>query len=411
MSVNGTSISAGIPPPGISSNFTNPDSIGYKLLCCNITAIIGTTVFLGLRLYTRLCIVRQPGLDDLFIVLAWLFCLAMGSVSSVEVTHYGLGRHVWDVELALYSPYFLKLDALSSMFYFLSNMFIKCAVIYLFIRLSKAHARYVQWYLCSLMGFSIFYNIYAILRLIFLCKPVAALWDIKLMADATCANRPQIYIIISCVNVATDVLVVLAPLGLFGTMNLPFRQKVAMLGLLMIGGVACIFGIIRMANLFKGLPNGDDTRGLVQIICWSIAEIGFGCICACAACLKPFFLRYSTWLTTTPTHTKCVDTRSRNRKHGQVAAAAASASSPGSYILGSLTTQHREQSLKLRPQDGPNGVNTSAVTSGSARKYQRNKAPNDSSHNGSQGDLVVDPDPRCIMVSNDFEVVEEIADG
>jgi hypothetical protein len=55
---------ASVPPGFPPSNFINPDSIGQRLINCNIVSAVVTSIFLALRLYTRIRIVRQPGWDD-----------------------------------------------------------------------------------------------------------------------------------------------------------------------------------------------------------------------------------------------------------------------------------------------------------------------------------------------------------
>jgi hypothetical protein len=55
---------ASVPPGFPPTNFINPDTIGPRLIKVNIAAAVLTSVYLGLRLYTRICLVRQPGLDD-----------------------------------------------------------------------------------------------------------------------------------------------------------------------------------------------------------------------------------------------------------------------------------------------------------------------------------------------------------
>jgi hypothetical protein len=175
----------------------------------------------------------------------------------------------------------------------------------------------------------------------------------------------------------------------------------------------CIFSAIRLVRIIRQPNNFDDTRYLVDTICWTVAEIGFGIICACAACLKPFVMRYSTWLASSvhskaTSRTNSAGISNRNRSGGRV---------PDTYILGSLSTQHREEDLKLRPdiEEGPVGVNTSTITSGSSktgRKRYRdsNKSPNDAPHNGSEGELVVDEGEGGIVVRNEFAVLEETVD-
>ena len=51
-------------------NFTNPDSHKTELTAGIITVTVASTIVLLLRLYSRLIVVRNAGLDDALIVFA-----------------------------------------------------------------------------------------------------------------------------------------------------------------------------------------------------------------------------------------------------------------------------------------------------------------------------------------------------
>lgn len=57
-------VAAWPPPPGVIPNFTNPDSIAYQLIIVAAICPAVALVFLGLRLYTKLRILKQLLLDD-----------------------------------------------------------------------------------------------------------------------------------------------------------------------------------------------------------------------------------------------------------------------------------------------------------------------------------------------------------
>jgi hypothetical protein len=57
-------VAAAAPPAGVQSDFDSPDWTGGNVVKANIVALTASAIFLGLRLYTRVCLVRQPGWDD-----------------------------------------------------------------------------------------------------------------------------------------------------------------------------------------------------------------------------------------------------------------------------------------------------------------------------------------------------------
>jgi hypothetical protein len=57
-------IGAAEPPPGVVPNFVNPDSIGYRIIILNAAMLTLSTLFVSLRLLTRIYIIRTMCADD-----------------------------------------------------------------------------------------------------------------------------------------------------------------------------------------------------------------------------------------------------------------------------------------------------------------------------------------------------------
>jgi len=57
-------IPAGIPPPGVTPNLINPESVGYRLVIVAAVFPVVTGVFLALRLYTAHFLLKRWHLDD-----------------------------------------------------------------------------------------------------------------------------------------------------------------------------------------------------------------------------------------------------------------------------------------------------------------------------------------------------------
>lgn len=58
------SISPIPPPPGVTQNFVNPERKGEEIYYLGIVGMIFSTLFLILRIYTKLRINRQFGSED-----------------------------------------------------------------------------------------------------------------------------------------------------------------------------------------------------------------------------------------------------------------------------------------------------------------------------------------------------------
>ncbi|THX83959.1 hypothetical protein D6D04_02679 [Aureobasidium pullulans] len=117
-------IPARLPPPGYTSNLINPHSTGYQQTICNVICVIFVTLFVGMRIYTRIRLVKCVSWDDYLIALATLVFYADVGLFQY-IVKVGLGKHLWDVSAASFSPTFLEVWTFAAMIYSISMLFIK----------------------------------------------------------------------------------------------------------------------------------------------------------------------------------------------------------------------------------------------------------------------------------------------
>lgn len=118
-------------------------------------------------------------------IISLLICLTSIALYQVLV-HLGMGRHLYDVPVALFSPKFLKMYVIASVFYSSSMLSIKVAIMLLYRRLFPIQNFLWRWWAVFL--FAIGYSIAGIITEIFDCTPVSSQWDIFLKGK--CINRP-----------------------------------------------------------------------------------------------------------------------------------------------------------------------------------------------------------------------------
>lgn len=68
---------------------------------------------------------------SIFALLAWFVCFA---VFTLDV-RYGMGKHIWDVTLAYYSPHFLLMWTMSAVVYITAMLAIKFSILMMYRRL------------------------------------------------------------------------------------------------------------------------------------------------------------------------------------------------------------------------------------------------------------------------------------
>lgn len=87
---------------------------------------------------------------------------------------YGLGRHLWDVPLASFSPTFLKIYFSCTLFYSSCMFFAKLSILLLYLRLFPIQDFMWKWW--AVMFFTFGYSIAGVFVEIFACTPISAQW-------------------------------------------------------------------------------------------------------------------------------------------------------------------------------------------------------------------------------------------
>jgi hypothetical protein len=128
-------------------NYVNPTTRGDALLIINIVFIILVTLSIAIRLYSRLRVKRQAGIDDIMIVLAYIFTIGMTAVVLLANRNYGWNRHMWDVEVGMIEHANIIAFVAKLMFTF-ASCFTRMSLIFLYYRLVRDTQ--TRWYTMTL---------------------------------------------------------------------------------------------------------------------------------------------------------------------------------------------------------------------------------------------------------------------
>lgn len=85
-------------------NYKDPETQGSALLTVNAVFLALVTTFVVLRIYTRVYLKRWFGLDDVFIIIAYVFTVGLTAAVILANQRYYWDRHVWDVPIAGIAP-------------------------------------------------------------------------------------------------------------------------------------------------------------------------------------------------------------------------------------------------------------------------------------------------------------------
>ena len=125
------------------------------------------------------------------------------------------------------------------------------------------------------------------------CFPFEAAWDLlKLNKDAVCLSRQTIgmhQIIISSINIATDVAFALLPISFLRKVQRPLREKIiigVLMGLGCFAAIASIMKAVAAANFGK---TDDPNAEGITMGAWTLVEEQVAFIAACVPCLRSLF--------------------------------------------------------------------------------------------------------------------------
>ncbi|CAI4213660.1 unnamed protein product [Parascedosporium putredinis] len=286
------------PPPGIDSNFDNPDDLSWRLaVTIGVTLPIAGIVCL-LRLYTSRFIVGRWHVDDVLVGCALLLSIGY-AISNTLQAKYALGRHLWDV------PYedgvtgaMIEITA-GAVTYNLSLMMTKLSILCFYLRFPASRSFKVVCY--AIMAMVIGNALTAGFSFLYLCRPIRKHWDWAVEGNCVASFTIPFWVA-AIVNMVTDVFILLLPVWLLKPLRLPLPSS----------SVVCGITIYRVVDIPKSLTTMDVTWDYVDNYMWMyvilksnsitatckkpltnlqlyrIIEINVAIICACLPCLKAF---------------------------------------------------------------------------------------------------------------------------
>ncbi|CAK7213852.1 hypothetical protein SCUCBS95973_001939 [Sporothrix curviconia] len=252
--------------------------LGYEprsstVVITNAVLLAFTGIFILVRVWVRVFLLHQVGLDDILIWIASIFGFLLGIVI-IMMTKHGLGLHITDVSDAEFEK-FLLLDFVSALSYIWAFVLIKLsfAVFYLRVIPTKGFRRlnYTIIAVLSAQGIEETFVVF------FACQPLTKFW--KPDTPGTCLNLLRFYYISFGIKLVTDIILFLEPIPTLLKLKLPWVKRIGLVIMFSLGLLTCVISIIRATYLND--TSSDVTWRLVDPIDWSTAEVCSLIICAC----------------------------------------------------------------------------------------------------------------------------------
>ncbi|GAW21843.1 hypothetical protein ANO14919_113690 [Xylariales sp. No.14919] len=258
---------------------------GPELFAVCVTLLVVSVVAFGLRMYTRLVIVKTWGLDDWFMSFATISFILFVT-SAITGIHYGTGRHYADLEHDDIKQA-MKYWWLCYIWYCVTMITSKISIGVFLLRLTVSRIHHLIIYVVML--FTVASGIVFFFVTIFQCSPIYYFWDKDV--SGVCIN-PEIIAALtylySAFSVICDFTFAILPMFLIYTLQIDTKTKIALIPILSIGCVASIAVVVRLGYIHN-FTNPDFLWATLDIAIWSTSEQGLAITAASLATLRPLF--------------------------------------------------------------------------------------------------------------------------
>ncbi|KAH6985168.1 hypothetical protein EDB80DRAFT_733386 [Ilyonectria destructans] len=274
---------------------TNPivdvESRSTLVISISIACLSVSTLVVFLRLYTRVLILKAPGLDDLTILIVQLLGICV-VIATILEAKFGLGRHVWTVEPDQLQA---QLQALyvAILTYALAMNILKCSFLLHYRRMFPGET--IRRVSLILLIFVIFWAIVHDIILGLACVPVSFI--IPSMADKCLDTLPAWYSV-TIVHIISDFIIFLIPLPAVLSLKLRLKQKILVASIFSLGFFTCTISVIRAPTLREAIFTEDPTWGNTDAAWWSVVELTCGILCASLPTLRPLLAKVVPGLST-----------------------------------------------------------------------------------------------------------------
>ncbi|KAL2706537.1 hypothetical protein AAEP93_001787 [Penicillium crustosum] len=242
----------------------------------------------ALRLYTRVYVVKAPGLDDLIIIAALLVDLAFFAFIILE-REYGIGVPVSELSEDEIQRQLFWLW-LSVPFYNMTMILAKFSALTLFTRLFRPRPFRLATYI--IMGFLTIIGLWTTLSGFFFCVPIHAFWSPSAeVRETKCLPSGPVWFTNAALQTITDIVILILPMPLLWKLQLPSRQKWGIIVVFSLGIIIVATSSARMYPLSVMVAGGDFTYANAQAALWSFLEANVSIICVCLPPLHPLLSR------------------------------------------------------------------------------------------------------------------------
>ncbi|KAF3009722.1 hypothetical protein E8E13_009078 [Curvularia kusanoi] len=274
-----------IPPfrPAENDHFeTRGTGVIIAMSICMVILTTVTFLRLGIRTFVH---GLRFGADDWLIIPAYLLSMAYSALQIAMVQYGGAGKHFYDITYQEYYYYKHLAPSASTVFYVYVGL-VKMSIALFNVRLTTLTTRlwkYINW---AFFAVCTAYTFTAYFLNIFKCTPQYAGFNLLRIAQSgkvpECLSTNSMNGILR-LNLALDFTALAIPVIVLWKVQLSWRKKARIFGLLSIGLIACLASVMTLVCQYT--LEKDPLYNYTTLLAWIMVELVVSLVAACAPTL------------------------------------------------------------------------------------------------------------------------------
>ena len=210
------------PPVGQISNFVDPPTLMLATVTTSAVALSLMTLFVCMRIFTKVIIVREHRVEDFFCYVAWTGVVSYAGIFIYLEVH-GLSRHQWDVSIAMLEGLEYYVNVIYCI-YGPTTLSAKLSVLFQIKQIFTTQKKNAVYLVILISGIA---NTIAYTGLffsyVFQCWPREAIWNP--LVQGRCIDSNQSNLAAGVLNIISDVEALLIPAWCIWHLNIPIKRK------------------------------------------------------------------------------------------------------------------------------------------------------------------------------------------
>ncbi|PVH93865.1 hypothetical protein DM02DRAFT_540645 [Periconia macrospinosa] len=273
-------------------NYVNPETRGSLVLGVNVTFSTLVVLFITVRFYSRVFMVKALGVDDWVMLVAAIASIATSIMMCVSTApRFLTGYHIWDL-----TPSFARnpspggqIGMASQLMFITTTMLMKMSVLLTYLRVFPSRTN--KWFCYILMTCTMVMFIVTFFLALFQCIPIQAYWRPFEYPHVHCLSITVIYWSTGVPNIISDLLIFLWPAKDLANLKLPLKERVILISMFCLGIIICIAGICRLWYTVIYVESFDIFYEVAAIYAIITIETSLGIICGSIPACKPLLSR------------------------------------------------------------------------------------------------------------------------